>query len=85
MSANILNLFPTSSPLSIVTVLSYQSIAAELYAAHNQAVDESAVLAAHCTTCAHVFEDVKAAGFTAITVAVSDKEKLGTNPVVRER
>lgn len=77
-----LRLFPSAS-LSLIFVLTYQSIADELYAMHDKSVDSSAVLTAHGVVCSRILADVKAAGFTSVLVSIADQKNLQSSPMVQ--
>lgn len=76
-----LGLFPRTS-LSLIFILTYQSIADELYATHDKSVDSSAVLQAHTEVSNRILGDVKAAGFTDVLVSIADQKNLQQNPMV---
>ena len=70
-----MSLFPKTATVALVFALTYQSVAAELYAANNQAVDAPSVHHAFQATCESIFSDVKTAGFSSIALSVADVEK----------
>ena len=68
--------------MSLIFVLTYQSIADELYATHDKSVDSSAVLTAHTEVCNCILGDVKAAGFSELLVSVADQKNIQQSPMV---
>lgn len=77
-----LGLFPRAA-LSLIFVLTYQSIADELYATHDKSVDSTALRTAHAEVCSRILSDVKTAGFTDLLVTVADQANLQHSPMVR--
>lgn len=79
-----LGLFPRTA-LSLIFVLTYQSIADELYATHDKSVDSAALRTAHAEVCGRILSDVKAAGFQDLLVTIADQANLQHSPMVRLR
>lgn len=75
-------MFPRNN-VAVVFVLSYQSIADELYASHDKSVDATAVSAAYQNVCQGILQGIKAAGFSHLSLATSDKINLTMNPMAR--
>jgi hypothetical protein len=63
-------------------VLTYQTIADELYAAHDKQVDAAAVGAAYTAVCQRIAEQLRGAGFQTVTVAIADKKHIGVDAMV---
>lgn len=68
--------------IAVFFVLTYQSIADELYATHDKTVDAAAVQSAYATVCQRIVDEVKAAGFAAVSVSTADKTHLHLDPQV---
>lgn len=81
LSSSIIDMFPRSS-VAVVFVLTYQSIANELYAAHDKSVDATAVFAAYQKVCRGILTEIKAAGFLNLSLSSADKVNLNSNPLV---
>ena len=80
-----MSLFPRTSVVAVVFVLSYQSIADELYASHDKSVDATAVSNAYQRVCTGILGDIKSAGFSHVTLCAADKDNFKTNPLVPTR
>ena len=81
LSTNALKPFPKTK-LVVIFVLTYQSIADELYAMHDKAVIASAVEEAYLSVYKRIVGDIQSAGFTTICIATADKAHLKGNPMV---
>lgn len=73
------------STLAVYFVLSYQTIADELYASHDKAVDAAAVEAAYLAVCTRIATQLREAGYRSVTTAIADKQYLRLDPLVRPR
>jgi hypothetical protein len=82
LPASALAPFNKHGGLIVTLAVTYQSIADELYAAHDKAVDATAVEAAYGAVCQRIFEDIRAAGFASASVSIADKTNLRANPLV---
>jgi len=74
-------MFPRTT-VAVVFVLTYQSIANELYAAHDKSVDATAVFEAYQRVCKGILTEIKAAGFSSLSLSAADKVNLNSNPLV---
>lgn len=74
-------MFPRTT-VAVVFVLTYQSIANELYAAHDKSVDATAVFEAYQRVCRGILTEIQAAGFSSLSLSAADKVNLNSNPLV---
>lgn len=81
LATTALSTFPRTT-LAVYFVLSYQTIADELYASHDKAVDAAAVEAAYLAVCTRIAEQLRDAGYRTVTTAIADKKYLRLDPLV---
>lgn len=74
-------MFPKTS-VAVVFVLTYQSIANELYASHDKSIDANTVFDAYQEVCNRILTEIKVAGFSSISLSSADKVNLTINPMV---